>query len=116
MSASDTGRTRAMTHWWKSSLALSLGLLVTGARGDDNGWRVSPQARTAPAAAPAPAVVLEKPIPRVAPADPPAAVPPGGAPVSASEAWSRSGPASPAVGLGRPVAILDRPVPLGNPV
>jgi Putative beta barrel porin-7 (BBP7) len=90
-----------MKKWWIEGLALALGLLVTGARGDD-GWRQPPANRTPPA----PAVVLDKPI--VAGAQP-------------SSAWAGrtagadlSAPAGgPAVALGQPTAILGRPIPLG---
>jgi hypothetical protein len=73
-----------MMKWWKRSLALSLGLLVTGARAGDNPWRPSPQG--SPSATQVSAVQLDRP---VAPA------------VTA-----------PAVTLGQPVASLGRPVPL----
>src|SRR5438067_1416034 len=77
-----------MKRLWKSSLALSLGFLVTGARAGENAWQ--------------PVVY------RPAGASQQAAATPG-QPIAAA-----GSPSEPAATLGRPVVSLDRPVPLAN--
>lgn len=90
-----------MRKRWITSLALSLGLLATGVRAGEDDARVPPRASTASSSrvvwrgslSSAPAAPLDtqdKPV-----------------------TGSTSAPSSPAVQLGRPVATLSRPIPVG---
>ncbi len=98
-----------MRKRWITSLALSLGLLATGVRGGEDGWRVAPRAGTSSSSW------------ETGKASPTSSTPPirldrsAAAGKSSSKGWDTPvTPAgiTPAVQLGRPVAALGRPVPL----
>ena len=78
-----------LNKWWKRSLALSLGLLVSGVRAEENAWRVPPGQARESARSSGPAVTLGSPI------------------VVRSEGPSGSG--------DNLAASLGKPVPIGGP-
>lgn len=83
-----------MRKMWIRSLALSLGLVVTGARAQEGVWRAP---KTSPAGStPPPPATLAKPV----------------AIASSRPAAPQAAPAAPAATLGRPQAIARTPTPI----